>query len=51
MTRCIVDLFESKGLFIFGTNRKAAEIEGSKAFAKEMMEEVFHSYGFLIETL
>ncbi len=38
LTRGIVDLFESKGLFIFGASRKAAEIEGSKAFAKEMMK-------------
>jgi phosphoribosylamine--glycine ligase len=37
LTRGIVDLFESKGLLIFGASRKAAEIEGSKAFAKEMM--------------
>jgi phosphoribosylamine--glycine ligase len=32
-----VDLFESKGLSIFGPSGKAAQIEGSKAFAKEMM--------------
>jgi phosphoribosylamine---glycine ligase len=38
LTQGIVDLFESKGLRIFGPNRKAAEIEGSKAFAKEMMK-------------
>jgi len=38
LTRGIVDLFESKGLSIFGSNQKAAEIEGSKAFAKEMMK-------------
>ena len=38
LTHGIVDLFESKGLFIFGANKKAAEIEGSKAFAKEMMK-------------
>jgi phosphoribosylamine--glycine ligase len=38
LTRGIVDLFESKGLFIFGANKRAAEIEGSKAFAKEMMK-------------
>jgi phosphoribosylamine--glycine ligase len=38
LTRGIVDLFESKGLLIFGAARKAAEIEGSKAFAKEMMK-------------
>jgi len=37
LTRGIVDLFESKGLAIFGPSQKAAEIEGSKAFAKEMM--------------
>jgi len=38
LTRGIVDLFESKDLFIFGPSQKAAEIEGSKAFAKEMMK-------------
>ena len=38
LTQGIVDLFESKGLFIFGANRKAAEIERSKAFAKETMK-------------
>jgi phosphoribosylamine--glycine ligase len=37
LTRGVVDLFESKGLSIFGSSKKAAEIEGSKAFAKEMM--------------
>jgi len=37
LTRGIVDLFESKGLTIFGSSQKAAEIEGSKAFAKDMM--------------
>jgi len=41
LTRGIVDLFESKGLFIFGASRKAAEIEGSKAFAKEMMKKYY----------
>lgn len=38
LTRGIVDLFESKGLRIFGPSQKAAEIEGSKAFAKEVMK-------------
>ena len=38
LVRGIVDLFESRGLRIFGPSRKAAEIEGSKAFAKEMMK-------------
>jgi len=38
LTRGIVDLFESKGLSIFGASQKAAELEGSKAFAKKMMK-------------
>jgi phosphoribosylamine--glycine ligase len=38
LTKGIVDLFTSKGLSIFGPSQKAAEIEGSKAFAKEVME-------------
>jgi phosphoribosylamine--glycine ligase len=37
LTLGIVDHFESKGLRIFGPTQKAAEIEGSKAFAKEFM--------------
>ncbi len=38
LTRGIVDLFESRGLAIFGANQKAAELEGSKAFAKRVMK-------------
>jgi len=34
----IVDLFESKGLRIFGPSRLAAELEGSKAFSKNLMK-------------
>jgi phosphoribosylamine--glycine ligase len=41
LTKGIVDLFESKGLPVFGASRKAAEIEGSKAFAKEMMRKYY----------
>ncbi len=33
----IVDAFEAEGLRIFGPRRAAAEIEGSKAFAKDFM--------------
>jgi phosphoribosylamine--glycine ligase len=33
----IVDLFEARGLPIFGPSREPARIEGSKAFAKEIM--------------
>ena len=34
----IVDRFKSDDLKIFGPDKKAAELEGSKAFAKEFME-------------
>ncbi|WP_058484842.1 phosphoribosylamine--glycine ligase [Defluviitalea phaphyphila] len=54
----VVDKFEEKGLKIFGPNKKAALIEGSKAFAKELMKkyniptanyEVFTDYKAAIE--
>lgn len=38
LTRGIVDLFQEKGLKIFGPNKQAAQLEGSKVFAKELME-------------
>jgi len=34
----IVDEFEKEGLTIFGPNKKAAQIEGSKDFAKKLMQ-------------
>lgn len=34
----IVDLFESKGYAAFGPSKKAAALEGSKAFSKDFME-------------
>jgi phosphoribosylamine--glycine ligase len=34
----IVDLFSAKGLKIFGPSAKAAELEASKAFAKDIMQ-------------
>ena len=37
LTLGIVDEFELRGLRIFGPNRKAAELEGSKVFAKQFM--------------
>jgi len=37
LTLGIVDLFESRGLKIFGPNRAAAQLEGSKAFTKEIL--------------
>lgn len=49
----IVDLFQEKGLKIFGPTQKAAEIESSKSFAKKLMKanniptaefEVFNDY-------
>jgi phosphoribosylamine---glycine ligase len=33
----IVDVFEKEGLKVFGPNRSAAQIEGSKSFAKQLM--------------
>ncbi|MBM2802537.1 MAG: phosphoribosylamine/glycine ligase [Deltaproteobacteria bacterium] len=37
LTLGIADLFESRGLKIFGPNQAAAQLEGSKAFAKEIL--------------
>lgn len=34
----IVDFFQARGLAVFGPNRRAARVEGSKAFAKQLME-------------
>src|SRR5918992_3363158 len=39
LTLGISDLFESRGLKIFGPNKAAAQLEGSKAFAKEILRE------------
>ncbi len=33
----VVDVFQKRGLKIFGPNKKAAQLEGSKVFAKELM--------------
>jgi len=38
LTMGIVDAFEARGLRIFGASQKAAEIEGSKFFAKDLMK-------------
>src|SRR3989344_5041099 len=35
----IVDFFQSRGLRIWGPTKTAAQIEGSKAFAKQLMRE------------
>jgi phosphoribosylamine--glycine ligase len=35
----ITDLFQREGLKIFGPSKAAAQIEGSKAFAKELMQQ------------
>ena len=39
LTLGISDLFEKRGLKIFGPDREAARLEGSKAFAKEILKE------------
>ena len=48
----IVDLFESHGLKVFGPSQKAAFIEGSKAFSKDLMQK-YHvptaAYGVFTE--
>lgn len=38
LTMGIVDLFESRGLRVFGANQRASEIEGSKAFCKDLLK-------------
>jgi phosphoribosylamine--glycine ligase len=38
LTLGIADLFQSRGLRIFGPNRAAAQLEGSKVFAKEILK-------------
>lgn len=52
LVKGVVDAFQREGLKIFGPKREAAEIEGSKVFAKELMRQagiptaeyrVFHS--------
>jgi len=37
LTLGLVDEFEQRGLAVFGPSRRAAELEGSKVFAKEFM--------------
>ncbi len=37
LTMGIVDAFEEAGLKVFGPSRKAAQLEGSKVFSKELM--------------
>jgi len=39
LTSGIVDEFEARGLAVFGPCRAAAELEGSKVFAKQLMRE------------
>lgn len=38
LTNGIVDIFAAKGLKCFGPQKSAAELEGSKAFAKDIMQ-------------
>jgi phosphoribosylamine---glycine ligase len=39
LTLGIVDHFQTRGLKIFGPDRRAAQLEGSKSFAKEILSE------------
>ena len=47
LTLGIADLFESRGLRIFGPNKAAAQLEGSKAFAKNFLRREPHPDGIL----
>jgi phosphoribosylamine---glycine ligase len=38
LVKGIIDQFEEKGLRIFGPNERAAELEGSKSFSKDIMK-------------
>lgn len=38
LTKGIVDIFKAEGLKIFGPSQKAAQLEGSKIFAKDFMK-------------
>ena len=38
LVKGIVDIFESEGLCIFGPNKEAAQLEGSKIFSKSIMD-------------
>ncbi len=58
LTLGIVEAFQEKGMRIFGPSQKAAEIEGSKAFTKDLMKkygiptadsETFSDYGSATE--
>jgi phosphoribosylamine--glycine ligase len=42
----IADLFAENGLLVFGPGREAAQLEGSKAFAKEIMRDAQAPTGF-----
>ncbi len=39
LAKGIVDIFQREGLRIFGPRKEAAELEGSKVFAKELMRQ------------
>ncbi|OGW76894.1 MAG: phosphoribosylamine--glycine ligase, partial [Omnitrophica bacterium RIFCSPHIGHO2_02_FULL_49_9] len=40
LVKGVVNLFQSKGLNVFGPSQEAARLEGSKAFSKELMARV-----------
>ncbi len=46
LTRGIVDVFQEKGLRIFGPDQKAAILEGSKVFTKNLMQKYDIPSGF-----
>jgi len=46
LTRGIVDFFQSRGLPVFGPSRKAAALEGSKVFMKDLLQKYTIPSGF-----
>lgn len=38
LTEGLADICQAKGLAVFGPNKAAAQMEGSKAFAKDIMK-------------
>ena len=60
LAKGIVDRFQQEEIFCFGVNRKAAKLEASKVFAKQLMRryhiptarfEVFHDYAKAVRYL
>ena len=47
----VVDVFEARGLRVFGPRKNAAILEGSKAFSKDLMKKIRNSHSKHTRTL